>query len=388
MSKTNMINDNIQTTEEQVRASVQRKKLKRRIKRALGYLVFLALVAAGIYTYQFYKTNNRLPFSEASQSAVVDTAKVPTETTVQEMFYSQVIDLSGYVEAYQTQTVVFRSEGAVTGVYVKEGDSVKKGDLLATIDDTSAAYTLSKVESDIETARLEGTVRQLELLEMQKITAENNLEYTKAYANFDGVVASVEVEVGDYSEAGDEVMVVIDRSKLKATVEIDEIDIQNVSLGMAAELTFDSVVGETIQSEITYIPMIGRYTTQGIGVMDVELTIVAPPTGVAPGFTFAGTIAVTSENKMLVVSTAAVTTSRGVSTVQKKGADGNAVSVTVTTKYLGEGMSQILSGGLVAGDVLLLNTSSSTTSGTSSFGLSMGGGMAGGGEPPAGVSGR
>ena len=354
-------------TEDRVRANLKKKLRKKRIKRLITWIVVIIILGIGIYSYQFYKTNGHMPFASAEKIAAEQAATTVHETTVQEIEFSQTIDISGNVEAYETQTVVFRSTGAATGVFVEEGMQVKKGDLLATIDDTTQSYTLANIESQIEEATLQGSLRQLELLEMQRTMAVNNLDYTKAYANFDGVVASVAVDEGDYFEAGDDAMVIIDRSKLKATVEIDEIDIQSVQMGMKAELTFDSLPGKTIEATVTYIPMLGRTTTQGIGVLDVEIVIEDPPAALAPGFTFAGTISADEVKKMLVVPTSAVVSNRrGSDTVLKKGADGNSVSVEVTTKYLGEGMSEILSGDLKAGDVVLMGT---TTDSNFSIGI-------------------
>lgn len=354
--------------EDRVRASLKKKLRKKRIKRIVTWIVVLVLISLGVYSYQYYKENGRLPFANAERLAqAAEAAAAMQETTVREIEFTQTIDISGNVEAFQTQMVMFRSTGAVTGVFVEEGDSVKKGELLATIDDTSQAYNLANIESQIEEATLQGSKRQLELLERQRAMALNNLDYTRSYANFDGVVASVNVDVGDYFEAGSTAMVVIDRSKLKATVEIDEIDIQSVQTGMEAELTFDAVPGRTIEALVAYIPMIGRTTNQGIGVMDVEIVIEEPPRAIAPGFTFAGIITADEEKTMLVVPTSAVTTNRrGSDTVQKKGPDGNPIAVEVTTSYLGEGMSQILSGNLKAGDIILMAPSQS---GTLSFGL-------------------
>ena len=344
-----------QNTEMQVRSALKRKQRRRLIKRIIGWIIFLVIVVLAIYSYNFYKTNGRLPLTRAVTTAAAPVG--PTEIQVVETTFSQVIDLSGSVEAYQTQTVVFRSTGAVTGVFVKEGDRVRKGDLLATIDDTNQKYNVANYESRIEEARLTGSVREIELLEMQLSQANNNLEYTKAYANFDGVVATVNIDEGDYSEAGNKAMVIIDRSKLKATVEIDEIDIQYVTIGMNADLVFDSIVGRTVDAVVTYMPMIGRTTSQNIGVLDVELTIDNPPAQIYPGFTFAGSITVESENTMLVVPTVSIITDRGVTYVNKKGSGGNPVQTTVTAKYLGEGMSQIIAGDVKAGDTLLVPAS-------------------------------
>ncbi len=367
-------------TEDRVRANMKKKLRKRRIKKLITWIIILLIIAAGVYSYQYYKKNGHLPFVDAEKLAqAAEAATATQEVAVREIEFTQTIDISGNVEAYQTQMVMFRATGAVTQVFVEEGDTVKEGDLLATIDDTTQTYNLADIESRIEEAALQGSARQLELLERQRTMALNNLDYTRSYANFDGVVATVSVDEGDYFEAGTAAMVVIDRSKLKATVEIDEIDIQSVHTGMTAELTFDSLPGRTVDATVTYIPMIGRTTNQGIGVMDVEIVIDDPPAAIAPGFTFAGNITADEVKKMLVVPTAAVVANRrGSDTVRKKGTDGDPVAVEVTTNYLGEGMSEILTGDLKAGDIVLMNTTSSNSLTFGLPGTGPGGGMGAG----------
>ncbi|MFA6689543.1 MAG: efflux RND transporter periplasmic adaptor subunit, partial [Sphaerochaetaceae bacterium] len=231
-------------------------------------------------------------------------------------------------------------------------------------------------------ANLSGNKRQLELLELQKAAAEKTLEYTKAYANFDGVVASVDIDEGDWFEAGTTVMTVIDRSKLKATVDIDEIDMQYVEEGMEAKLTFDSLPGETVVAYISYIPMVGTYTDEGIGIKEVELTIDDPPASLSPGYTFDGSITVEGEVELTLIPQAAVSSTRGVTTVQKKNDDGTYTTVQVSVKYLGEGVSQLVSGDLEVGDTVKLNNA--TTESTQTQSMGMGGAPSGGGTPPSG----
>ena len=122
------------------------------------------------------------------------------------------------------------------------------------------------------------------------------------------MVASVDVSVGDYFDAGSSAMTIIDRSTLKATVEIDEIDMMYVEVGQKAVLYFDSYPDSSIEAVVEYIPMIGRYTNQGIGVMDVELKIPNPPATIAPGYTFVGSITIEGETKILLVPQSAITT--------------------------------------------------------------------------------
>ncbi|MDY4610834.1 MAG: efflux RND transporter periplasmic adaptor subunit [Sphaerochaetaceae bacterium] len=354
MAKNRDMNNTPTSTEEQVRSTLRRRMARKRVKRIVIWIIVIAIILGGYYLYDFYKKNSRLPWMPEKAAVSMYTTE---EAKVYESTYNTTIDLSGYVAPFDEQKVKFRSTGAITGVYVKAGQAVKKGDLLVTINDTSQQYALANLESQIEQAQIEGSARALELLELQKKAAENNLDYTRSYANFDGVVASVDVSVGDYFEAGSSAMTVIDRSKLKATVEIDEIDMQYVKLGQKAMLTFDSLPGQTVEAVVTYIPMIGRYTTQGIGVMDVKITIDDPPAGLAPGYTFEGRIDIEGEISMVLVPQSAVITRRGTSTVEKKMSDGSTQTVTVSVKYLGEGLCQVLGGTLKVGDTVIVKKS-------------------------------
>lgn len=368
------------STEERVKLSLQKRKQRMRRRKIINWSILAVIVAALAVTFFLYQRSGTWWWAGTQEK---ETAEVSvTETAVREIVVSQTIDISGSVEPYQIQQVVFRSTGAVTSVNVAEGDRVSEGDLLATIDDTSQRYEIANIENLIAGAKLEGAASQLKLYEMQLELRKNNLEYTRAYANFDGVVASVAVDEGDYAEAGTVVIILVDTSRLKATVEIDEIDMQSVTDGMEAALNFDAAPDTEVSAYIDYIPMLGRTTSQGIGVMDVELVIDEPPAGIAPGYTFAGTISSGSERTSLVIPTIAVSENRtGDSVVRKKGADGEITAVVVKVKYLGEGMSEVVGGDLTAGDVILSGDSGDTDS-SSTFRVPGTGPGGGSGRPP------
>ena len=323
---------------------------RRRGRRALLVALLLALAAAGLVIFML----------RPSSETVVDAG--PREATVISNTYTQVIDISGYVEPYDSQTMRFRSTGAVTGVYVEEGDHITKGQLLASIDNTSQLASLQEIRDQIEEAELNGSMRDLELLRLREKNAENSFEYANIVAPFDGEVASVDVDEGDYFEGGDEVITVVDRSRLKATVQVDEIEMQYVSLGQKAELVFESCPDETVMAYVSYIPMLGRYTDQGIGVVDVELLIDDPPERIMPGFTFEGTLEDEGEVEMLLVPQNAITRGRGgLETVDVRRADGTVETVEIRTSYLGEGLAEVLSGDVAEGDILVYGSSTSST---------------------------
>lgn len=348
--------------ERKLRQAQAARKRRKRIKSLVGWLVVIFIVALVLFWFLKMKKE-----SEA-QIAALQNANSNIEYTATKSRYVKSIDISGNVVAYDKQEANFRSSGAVTGVFVKVGDTVTKGQVLATIDDSSQQSNLQDIENQIAEARISGSVRQLELLELRKKNAEEQLSYTTLTANFDGIVSKVSVAENDYVAAGTTVITVIDVSRLKTTVEIDEIDMQYIEEGQTATLSFDSLPGQSVEAYVSYIPMEGRYTTEGIGVVDVEMTIDNPPSGLRTGFTFTGSVDMEQDVEMLLIPSSSVSTERGGKTfVTVKKADGTTEKRTVTVSYLGEGYSQVLSG-LSEGETVTYQSSSE-----GGFGILMGG---------------
>ncbi|MGN1163884.1 MAG: efflux RND transporter periplasmic adaptor subunit [Candidatus Ornithospirochaeta sp.] len=339
--------------EKKLRDAKAARKRRKRIKSLVGWLVVVLIVSLVLVWFLKMKKD-----SEAQIEALKSMQR-SVEAVVERSTYDREIDISGYVVPYDTLEAKFRSTGAVTGVFVKEGDYVTEGQILATIDDTQQRMNLQDIENQIAEAKISGSARNLELLEMRKKNYENALDYTTLKANFDGVVSKVDVVVNDYFDAGSSAVTIIDRSRLKTTVEIDEIDMQYVTLGQKAILHFDSVPGVDVEAYVSYIPMTGRYTTQGIGVVDVELTIENPPENLISGFTFSGSLSFDGDVEMLLIPSSAVSTGRGGQTsVKVKNDDGTTSDRKVTVQYLGEGMSQVLSG-LKEGEVVVYEPTTS-----------------------------
>ncbi len=357
-----MKNESFTEAEKELFAKRKKLRTKKVVKRIITWVIVIAIILFGIYSYNFKLQNDRWPWVEEKIVSPIDSMK---KAQVYESVYTATIDVSGYVQAFESQTVQLRASGAITGVFVKEGDRVKKGQLLATVDSTDQRYNVAEIEKQIEIARANGQTskKDIELLEMRLDSANQKLDNTNAYANFDGVVVSVDIDEGDFYDAGSKAMEIIDDSKLKTTVEIDEVDLQMLEEGMEANLTSDSCPGENILARVSYIPMVGRYSNQGIGVMDVELVIDNPPKKLKPGFTFEGTIEISSEQKMLLVSQSAVTTKRGVSSVTKLLEDGTTKAVTIQVKYLGENLYQVVGGDVKDGDTVVYSKSTNMLDG-------------------------
>ena len=352
MDKKEEVMSESERQEKKLRQAQAARKRKKRIKTFIGWLVVIFIVSLVLFWFLKMKKD-----SEA-QIVALQNANTSIEYTVIKSNYVKSIDISGNVEAYDKQEANFRSSGAVTDVFVKVGDKVTKGQVLATIDDTEKQYNLKQIEDQIAEAKISGSIKNLESLELQKKNAEEQLSYATLTANFDGIVSKVSISENDYVTAGTAVITIIDVSKLKTTVEIDEIDMQYIEENQTATLSFDSLPGQSVEAYVSYIPMEGRYTSQGIGVVDVEMTILDPPEGLRTGFTFTGSIDLEQDVEMLLVPSSSVSTERGGKTyVTVKNADGSTDKRNVTVSYLGEGYSQVLSG-LNEGEIITYQSSS------------------------------
>ncbi len=100
----------------------------------LGVLV---LVAGGVF-----KLKNRAP---AVEVAVARPAGDPAQQTL--------LNASGYVTPRRRATVAAKITGRVTGVYFDEGNKVKEGQLLTTLDDSDAKRALDSAVADRNSTR-------------------------------------------------------------------------------------------------------------------------------------------------------------------------------------------------------------------------------------------
>jgi len=87
--------------------------------------------------------------------------------------------------------------------------------------------------------------------------ANADLEKAVIVAPFDGVVAAVNVKVGDTLSAVDystrTIVELIDPRKMELSAEVDEIDVPNVKLGQRAIIIADALPDVKLQGEVTFV---------------------------------------------------------------------------------------------------------------------------------------
>lgn len=145
------------------------------------------------------------------------------------------------VDAIRKADISFRVSGKLDSILVKEGDRVKEDQLLATLDATDFKIALDDRKASFETARANYD-RAKELVEKGAISrvdhdnirakfftaeaalkeAEQNLEYTRLLASFDGVIAKRYVENFEEILKSKTIFSLEDVSSLKLIIDVPE----------------------------------------------------------------------------------------------------------------------------------------------------------------------
>lgn len=147
----------------------------------------------------------------------------------------------GRVDAVQRAQVSFRVAGKLIKIHVKEGDSVKKGQLLAELDPTDYQITLNSRTATYNSTKADyargkelvadGYISRTQFDKMQAdyTTAKSNLnqaqqdlKYTRLSASFDGVIAKRHVENFEEVQAKQEIFNLSDVSQVEVKIAVPE----------------------------------------------------------------------------------------------------------------------------------------------------------------------
>jgi HlyD family secretion protein len=257
------------------------------------------------------------------------------------------VSASGEIRPKKFVNVSSDVAGRIVRLLVKEGDQVKRGQILARIDAKRFEESARQSEAGLGASRsdLDRTMADLELsrqsLERQRrmhadklisdqlleqaesefkmkqaavesqrkrvtqqsaivATNQDDLGKTVVAAPMDGVVTSLQKEegetvIGAQSFSPTVICVVADLSVMEVEILVDETDIRNLALGQTAEVRVDALEGTIIKGEVTEIgsSAIPRGATANTGSnvntsnqakdFKVTVTLKDPPATLRPG---------------------------------------------------------------------------------------------------------
>jgi multidrug efflux pump subunit AcrA (membrane-fusion protein) len=202
------------------------------------------------------------------------------------------------LEGAVQRLMVAPAEGYLKQAYVRPGDRVKEGQLLAELSDEDlkleerkAQSEVSQMENSYGTALVKQDRAEVAILgakleegRAQLALIQGRLQRTKMVAPFDAMVITGDLtqSLGAPLKKGEALMTLAPEHDFRVILEIDERDIADVQLGKAGSLALSALPGDTFPLEVNRITPVAT-TGQGRNYFEVEAKLQAKAEQLRPG---------------------------------------------------------------------------------------------------------
>ncbi len=232
-----------------------------------------------------------------------DRKKIPLVTTfkLKESDFKHFLDLQGNVTTKDLIMIYPEYSGVLTNVYVREGQKVRKGEMLAKIDDGGLSQQLAQLKIQAELAKT--TYERQKRLWDQKIGSE--IQYLQAKSNyesqnqaiaqleqqlaktvvtapFSGTIDDVLTEQGSVVMPGQsQLMRIVNLENMYIETDVPEKYIANITRDKDVEVEFP-ILGKKIDSKVRQV---GNFINPNNRTFKVEISIANKEKSIKPNLT-------------------------------------------------------------------------------------------------------
>lgn len=245
-----------------------------------------------------------------------DNSALVTTQTVSDTLFRHFIEIQGSVATKQNVIIYPEYQGTLTRIFVTEGDRVRKGQILARIDDGGLGSQLSQLEVQAQLAKT--TYERQQRLWEQKIGSE--IQYLQMKANyesaqnavnqlqsqvaktavkapFSGVIDDVITDQGTVVALGQALFRIVNLDHMYIEAEVPERYLKSVVPGKDVEIDLP-ILGETLSSKVRQT---GNYINPANRAFSIEVDVPNNNGNVKPNLTARLRINdYTNENALLV----------------------------------------------------------------------------------------
>jgi RND family efflux transporter MFP subunit len=273
----------------------------------------------------------------------------PSRATAVEAIYA-----TGSVEPTVMLPIAPRVAGTLAVLEADEGAHVRKGQVLARLEDTDLSSTVDELAARarfaqeqfdrtedlvrrgfVSSTELDRTRSDLDAANASLRRARSLRDFTALRAPAEGVIIRRDGEIGQYFAAGQTLFYLACCAPLRASVEVDEEDIVRVHVGQKVVLRTDALSGQPLDGEVAQITPKGDPVARSYRVR-IRL---ADPAALKVGMTVDANLIVAERANALLVPSAAV---QGASVWIVR--DGRLHRQAVRTGVLGAERTEILDG--------------------------------------------
>jgi HlyD family secretion protein len=292
-------------------------------KKVLYIGAAIVVLALGYWGFKSYQA--------AEQTFEFETAKIAKGTI------SSTITATGTIEAIKTVAVGTQVSGVITKIFVDFNSQVKKGQLLAQIDETPLIAQLDQSKSTVDQADAQlkyqkATYDRYKILIGKKLIAQSdfdlaeynynnakaalsnaktgydrskiNLSYARIYSPIDGIILNRAVDEGQTVAASFNTPTLFsianDLTRMQVQANIDEADIGQIKLNQRVEFSVDAYPDQKFAGAVTEI-RIQPVVTSNVVTYTVIIQASNPDLKLMPGMTANISIFVNEKKDILVV---------------------------------------------------------------------------------------
>lgn len=339
-----------ETTIPVIPSPVPVKKKKKKSRKKLLWIIGLLLVAIiAIAVVVSGKKENQI---------IIQTEKIKKRDI------TQIVTATGKIQSETEVNISAEVSGEIISLPFKEGDEVKKNDLLVKIKQEAYAPQIQQQNAAIQVAESNMKVNEVTLKKFQQEldrikqlqtkglateseldNAQNNVDQalaqlnsnaaiinqqrtglsqirydiskTTIYSPMEGTVTQLNNELGEkvlgtISNQGSDIMTISDLSKMECQVEVGETDVTSVNIGDTAKIEIDAFPDKIFTGYVYEIANTAK--TTGVGTQDavvnfiVKIRILNNEVDLRPGMSCTVDIEVEKRNNVLSVPIQSVTT--------------------------------------------------------------------------------
>lgn len=234
-----------------------------KLKKRKILLIILLLISIGGFFFIQNKNKNDAKKSERS-------------ATVKKGNLQETLILSGEIQSQENTKLRFYTGGKISSIKITEGDIVRKGQLIASLDQRDLQKRLSKELNDYMTTRWDFEAEKDSLkdkavttvlqraLDQSQFSLNNSvldvelqsiaLEYANLFSPIQGIVTNVgNIQPGVIVSATDTIATIVNPDLLYFEVTADQSEVTKLHQNMSGKLRLDAYIDETIPASITTI---------------------------------------------------------------------------------------------------------------------------------------
>jgi HlyD family secretion protein len=243
----------------------------------------------------------------ADVSAKITKLAVVEGQWVEEGTFLAELDRERYLAAVESAEAQVRSAKANASLVKQnlirtEKDYTRSRELTKLGINSDAEFEVTEAAYQVEVARSESAVSQVEQAMALLKQARDDLSKTTIYAPMSGTISDLNKEQGEIAIGSqfqeDVILVIADLSEMEAQVDVDENDIVAIAIGQSAEIEVDALLDQVLTGTVQEIASSANDLAGGGSrkiEFEIKIAIDDPPATLRPGMT-AGTEVATHRN--------------------------------------------------------------------------------------------